>query len=603
MDIKQQLRRSQFILTYGPGAIIESPKGSRLIPSLNGLQNYCNNSFFEKFEIEDIRMSRLLDEKGVSVHLLSIPSSESVEEIEDNGPVMYSTVIFPAWHICYKRDPPILYYNIMTEEHCAAYDSELCMECDKENNPNVRFVRSCPDGHLDEVNWALEVHKKSDDICDDVEYYHWRVSGGTMADISIECPKCGKSVTMNQIYQNKRDCSGRLPENEELKGSQVCWTKAIRNKDCSEKMSVVQKQSSSLRLANTKTLLKIPKYDLPVMDSFLNDKLAGYLEAIEDTESDISKETLINKAYDWLKSKDHKKLVKYLEDNTIEDLLNEFNQVNNRDTRFKSAVNEEFLSLRSKTDKESANFSKYDFVPYKLKGLGYDFPLDVCPINKLTTVTAQISYQRKPHSKKNRKTDEILEPEKVSVGYLDESTNKKWFLAFEGVGEGIFITSDENPLEYIGGLEAIVKQWENANVSTSDERPEVTSPLFVWWHTLAHAIIKSLSLSCGYVSASLHERVYVDLKTGKGGILIYNTSPGDDSGMGGLVDVVLNKNEFNKVLNNAMNSLLFCSNDPLCSSVELENGGVNGSACHNCLLISETSCEHQNTLLDRHFFI
>ena len=58
-----------------------------------------------------------------------------------------------------------------------------------------------------------------------------------------------------------------------------------------------------------------------------------------------------------------------------------------------------------------------------------------------------------------------------------------------------------------------------------------------------------------------------------------------------------------KVLKNAINTLLVCSNDPLCSSVEIKDGGVNGSACHNCLLVSETSCEHQNSLLDRNFFI
>ena len=587
---------------YGPGAIIESPKGSRLIPSLNGLQNYCNNSFFEKFEIEDIRMSRLLDEKGVNVRLLSIPSSNAVEEIEDNGPVAYSTIIFPAWHICYKRSPAVLYYHRQDKEHCAAYDSELCDGCDKENNPNVRFVRSCPNGHLDEVNWHSEVHRYVKSDCNE-SYYYWKVNGSTMADIVIECPVCGKSVTMNQIYSNKQKCTGRLPENEKLHGYKVCWTEAERNKDCSEKMSVIQKQSSSLRLVNTKTLLKIPKYDSPVMDSFLNDKLAGYLEAVNDMDSTISNETLINKAYDWLKSKDHKKLRKYLEEKSTDDLLKEFNQVKNRDSRFKSAINEEFVSLRNKKDKSSAHFSKYDFIPYNLKGLGYEFPLEVCPINKLTTVTAQISYQRKPHSKRDPKTDEIMDPKKVPVGFYDEKTNKKWYLAFEGVGEGLFITSDINPLEYIGGLEEITKKWETSNVSASEDRPEVSSPLFVWWHTLSHAIIKSLSLSCGYVSASLHERVYVDLNSGKGGILIYNTSPGEDSGMGGLVDVVLNKNEFNKVLNNAMDSLLFCSNDPLCSSIELEEGGVNGAACHNCLLISETSCEHQNTLLDRHFFI
>ena len=199
--------------------------------------------------------------------------------------------------------------------------------------------------------------------------------------------------------------------------------------------------------------------------------------------------------------------------------------------------------------------------------------------------------------------NEIQESEYVSVAYIDGANGKKWYPAFKGVGEGIFVTSDENPLTYIEGLEEIIKTWDDAILPENKDRPESTKPLFVWWHTLSHAILKSLSLSCGYSATALHERVYIDESEGTGGILIYNTSPGDDSGMGGLVDTVYNPNEFKKVLKNAMNTLQVCSNDPLCSSNTLKENEINGSACHNCLLISETSCEHQNSSLDRHFFI
>ena len=49
----QSLRRSQFIFTYGPGAILESKNGPRLIPSfLNGLGK--NTRYIENFEIEDV---------------------------------------------------------------------------------------------------------------------------------------------------------------------------------------------------------------------------------------------------------------------------------------------------------------------------------------------------------------------------------------------------------------------------------------------------------------------------------------------------------------------------------------------------------------------
>jgi hypothetical protein len=47
-------------------------------------------------------------------------------------------------------------------------------------------------------------------------------------------------------------------------------------------------------------------------------------------------------------------------------------------------------------------------------------------------------------------------------------------------------------------------------------------------------------------------------------------------------------------------SAAWCSSDPLC--IESTGQGVdalNLAACHACALVSETSCEHFNTYLDR----
>ena len=58
----QHLTRSQFILTYGPGAIIESEGGPRLIPSINkGISTkYLNSSNIRNFEIVDSRLRVVL---------------------------------------------------------------------------------------------------------------------------------------------------------------------------------------------------------------------------------------------------------------------------------------------------------------------------------------------------------------------------------------------------------------------------------------------------------------------------------------------------------------------------------------------------------------
>jgi len=125
----------------------------------------------------------------------------------------------------------------------------------------------------------------------------------------------------------------------------------------------------------------------------------------------------------------------------------------------------------------------------------------------------------------------------------------------------------------------------------------VSEPLFVWLHTLSHAIIKALSAHAGYSAAALRERIYIDRKAENGGILIYTTSLGEDGGMGGLVETA---DKFETILRLATGSIRICSNDPLCSEVRRKPEMTNGAACYSCIFVSETSCEHRNMFLDRH---
>ncbi len=125
-------------------------------------------------------------------------------------------------------------------------------------------------------------------------------------------------------------------------------------------------------------------------------------------------------------------------------------------------------------------------------------------------------------------------------------------------------------------------------------------PVFVWWHTLAHRLINALSIDSGYSSAAVRERVYNDIDPGTGqahgGILLYTAQPGGDGTLGGLIALVPH---FDRVLRAALNTIDACSNDPLCSEEQFRAGRYNGAACYACQLISETSCEHRNTRLDR----
>src|SRR5690606_1122360 len=133
----------------------------------------------------------------------------------------------------------------------------------------------------------------------------------------------------------------------------------------------------------------------------------------------------------------------------------------------------------------------------------------------------------------------------------------------------------------------------------------VLTPRFLLVHSLAHALIRQLSLSCGYSSASLRERLYADVDPSwdMAGLLVYTSSPDADGTLGGLARQGEDSNIV-RVFEDALLSMTWCSADPLCiEGVHARSAPANGAACHACLLASETSCEEFNTFLVRALLI
>ena len=93
----QPIRRSQFITTYGPGAILEGPDGPRLIPTL-GDSHIFDGRRATDFEITDQRLSQaLLNSSGI----LRLPSNAEVNEPDLR--YIYQTYSFPSWSLCVQH--------------------------------------------------------------------------------------------------------------------------------------------------------------------------------------------------------------------------------------------------------------------------------------------------------------------------------------------------------------------------------------------------------------------------------------------------------------------------------------------------------------------
>ena len=131
------------------------------------------------------------------------------------------------------------------------------------------------------------------------------------------------------------------------------------------------------------------------------------------------------------------------------------------------------------------------------------------------------------------------------------------------------------------------------------------APEYIMLHTFSHLFIRQLANECGYSTASLKEKIYstfVDTEDSAKmhGILVYLASSDCDGSLGGLVSIAENPDKLRFILENMLRKAQWCSADPLCiTSTEQGFHSLNYAACHDCVLLPETSCEFRNILLDR----
>lgn len=591
-DRVQHIRRSQFVTTYGPGSIIEGRNGPRVIPVLDfGLGKYFSHDLLEKFEILDIRMTHLMRAK-----IFALPTNAALKR--KNTQYIYRTIEFPKWRICndrIKHNSFILYDGGETDG--------LCPMCGNRGEP-VRFIAACPDGHMDDVPWNFAVHGKDNVRCKG-KWFYWIGGGSSMKNITIECPECNRRISMGYVFSRKWRCSGRFPEHDRYK-------KISESNGCESSMMVIQRQATNLRIPEVKCLLTLPNYDIStnIANVLLKRAIIELIMAQKD--SGIFNQTYFIKALETrvergeIEDISSRSIEEYIDKNGWENFSELCEHVilegEENGHIYKDMLMEEFTSLRNSSEigyNEGANFKIRKSKNFNMKLPKTSIELQISPVDLLRTVTVQIGYRRMPYLKlRNEPEANKLVTIKVSI----PTSGEDWLPGFESRGEGIFITSRDNPLAESN--QAIIEWNQMKHPSTHYNKTpsniDVKDPLFVWWHTLSHALIKALSLYSGYSSSALRERVYFNEDERTGGILIYSAISGEDGGMGGLTGSIAN---FEEIISRASNLIILCSNDPLCIEHRISDRECNGAACHSCLLISETSCEYRNMWLDRHILL
>jgi len=586
----QHIRRTQFVITYGPGAILEGPRGSRIIPKPEiGL--FTGSIRPEDFEITDERMSRgLLGGRKI----FRLPSNAELG-LPESSPI-YRTKVFPEWWIC--SDHWLLF------RYC-----EGCPRCGERRGrwDAIRFVMACRNGHLDDVNWHYAVHMRTGGRCrsgTEPRYYEWIPHGSSLKDITVRCPKCGAEANLGNLYR-KRDwpCSGRFPEREPFNSPPL-------REPCDENAVMILRQATNLRIPEIVTFFTIPpRYtrlhlllEIPAIKSMLTtlsatgnlpateNELRSFLQVLVNRRT-VREDTVVRiLSHPWEEIK-----------RAIQDILTA------RETSgYRNLLLEEFHALVD----ASVNGAPPYRAPALTSPVVFEVPKSrirrvrgpsgrtfrVVPITKLRTVIVQKGYRRID-----------VEGRVVDVSFTDMTTGEVWYPGAELLGEGIFVMLDDNDGYHPEVSGAAWRAWMRCHDNPSPQykdslfrergcRDEL-HPVFVWWHSLSHLLLRVLSVDSGYSSASIRERIYIEKTENgvRGGIVLYTVQPGEGT-MGGLISLV---EKFGDLLGRALELAESCPNDPLCQEHGFMCGNVTGSACYACLFVSETSCEHRNMWLDR----
>ncbi|MBC6476851.1 MAG: DUF1998 domain-containing protein [Hormoscilla sp. GM7CHS1pb] len=588
----QSIRPSQYITTFGPASILETPDGPVVIaaPSHSGL---FENTEPDAYEIRDLRLSQtLLNNKKI----FRIPSNAELGVPENK--LVYNAYYFPRWSLCPTHG--ILYrYQPQSLKGCPQCSPAPKWEeaWAKSREEAVRFVLACTRGHLDEVPWGSMIKHRQG--CSKPDHLLWQGGGGALKNIEITCPECRKRVNFGDAYKKNFTCSGRFPEEGDLR----C--------DCNKSAKIIQRGAANLRVAEIRSALTIPPLDTGLHRLLQTRSILAALPLTVDSKDQIVQmlDTLVSRRLldptiaATIKRYDEAEIL-----GAIDDILGEIN--NPKESTEETLRQEEFRSLRNaacdgappqRSDKPGGP-NQFEVYKENVERFRLDSgrTLRVTPLSRLRVVMVQIGYTR-PIDTGNEEN----QPKIVPVEYDPPNRSIAWHPGVELFGEGIFLdfVSDTEPKglsEHFPLQGQAYRRWLAAYNASDGYRKikampgtkeDYLHPVFVWWHTLSHRLITALSVDSGYSSAAIRERVYsctINNKT-VGGLLLYTAQSGGDGTLGGLIGLVPH---FDRVLKSALRNIDACSNDPICIEEEFGEEKVNGAACYACQLISETSCEH-----------
>ncbi|GAC49344.1 DUF1998 domain-containing protein [Gordonia aichiensis] len=550
-------RRSQLLSTYGIGGLFPSETTSFMIVGLHE---------WNQVRAQPVSEPRLARSLGVQ-DLKAPPAGEKRDVPVVRFPV---TQICPG---CRKIGTTAQLGGDWNASNCRCKDGRAGAALSP-----FRLITACTHGHIDEFPFFQWLHRGSDgpeDQSSDKKHEMKMKSLGrtsSLDDLVLECT-CGVSsrslegASQSTAMKGVMRCRGLRP-----------WLGADYAESCAETPRVLQRGASNVWFPAVRSAISIPPYSLAVA-KFVDKHWA----ALEDPEA-VTDALLRNLA----------KRSGFSIDQIVSEIDRRRGEEKDEAVDDKALRRQEFQAL---VDGREEYEGESDFVCEKSVTRG-QFPdgvpeifTELRKVTRLREVRALRGFTRLT-GESDPDTLCELSPEPLS-----------WLPAIEVIGEGIFVALDRKELTawatepFAEGRQRKLQDAANkqAKQFKRDALPVDISKVAL--HTLAHVLIDQLSLDAGYPASSLRERLFVD--EDMAGILIYTASSDSAGSLGGVASQA-DPTKFAAAIEEGLTRLSWCSSDPVCiESPASGTDALNMAACHACVLAPETSCELNNTLLDR----
>lgn len=574
------IRRSQLISTYGIGAVVDLEKGSFMPMGLDDLDARTTHPSLI------IHEERLQAQLGVDhFRLAPVVSQVRGTSLVEQWPTV-PAVRFPAWHECPKCNR--IGTDLDTFEPTPDHRLK-CVRCSTFATP-VRFVIACRSGHIDEFPWVWWAHRKHE--------------GGKCAVPSLKLLSAGRSAALGDLYL-QCSCGARNSLGDAFQpdvlgsacGGFQPWVHS-RQSGCMNQVRVLQRGASNVHFPVIASALSIPPASEGAFQIIENQWVTLRslpAEAVDPVLQGVA--ASFGVPFEML-------LAAFRE---RQRLAEPDAAVTEGDSRA-----EEYAALS--TDFEGAVVG--GFTPLFCNAAG-EAPAGLRPwfdivgaASRLREVRVLAAFSRiEPYPVRAEGIGQA-----VLAGHIASlsKTPRTWLPASEIRGEGLFLRFDAGAIDqWLADNPAVSARAKVLDALSARmaaereyERDYSITPRLLLVHSFAHALIRQISLDCGYSSAALRERLYVseasDTRRSMQGVLIYTGSPDSEGSLGGLVRLA-DPDLLTSIVTQAMKGAQWCGSDPVCMETDPRQSGerISGAACHCCVLVPETACEKFNRELDR----